>query len=131
MDAEAVVRGWLAEMEACVRAEDYARAREIFAPDVVGFGSVSPVLTGLDELERDQWRHVWGTIQAFTFRTDLLVWGASGAAPDTVWIACPWTSLRIDADGSTSSRPGRMTAVLQRRGGRWLAIHTHHSTCQA
>lgn len=122
--ADAVL-AWLSEMEACVRTRDYARGRAIFAPEVRAFGSRGGRLDGLDNLETDQWRRVWGTIQSFTFDRAALVWGAGG--PDLLWLACPWNSARPGADGALQPRPGRMTAVLARRGGRWLAVHTHHS----
>lgn len=121
---ESVALAWLAEMERCVRTEDYARGRGIFAPDVVAFGTRGARLVGLDAIEQDQWRRVWGTIRNFTFQTDQL---ASGATGDLLWLACPWTSEGVSADGLPFSRPGRMTAVLQHRDGRWVAIHTHFS----
>ncbi len=121
---EPTVRAWLSEMEACVRSEDYVQCRAIFAPDVVAFGTRGARLVGLDALERDQWRRVWGTIRDFTFLTDQLAWGAAG---ELIWLACPWTSAGVGPDGSPFARPGRMTAVLERRVGRWVAVHTHHS----
>jgi ketosteroid isomerase-like protein len=123
-NVEEAVVSWLREMEACVRAVDFARARNIFADDVVGFGSVSAMLIGLDALERDQWRRVWSVIRQFTFEIDALRCDLSG---DVIWLACPWTSKGQRADGSWIDRPGRMTAVLRRSGDRWLAVHTHHS----
>src|SRR5687767_5069867 len=96
------VRAWLAEMEACVRAEDYARGRAIFAPEVVAFGSRGARLVGLDTLERDQWRRVWGTIRDFTFLTDQLAWGGAG---ETIWLACPWTSTGTGPDRLPVDRP--------------------------
>jgi ketosteroid isomerase-like protein len=121
---EGDVLSWLREMEACVRAEDYARCRVIFAPEVVAFGSRGARLTGLEALERDQWRRVWGTIRDFTFLTERLAWGGSG---EMAWLACHWTSTGTGPDGLPVDRPGRMTAVLERREGRWVAVHTHHS----
>ena len=118
------VRDWLAEMERCVRDEAFARCRAIFAPDVVAFGSLGERLVGLDALERDQWRRVWPRIRGFTFDLDGLDWGGG----ETVcWLACPWTSEGTNGDGTTFRRPGRMTAVLERRDGDWVAVHTHHS----
>ena len=125
-DSATAVGAWLAEMEACVQAVAYERGRALFAPDVVGLGSRGAMLVGLEALERDQWRHVWGVTRGFTFRRDDLVWGVSGG-DDLIWLACPWDSVGFAADGSPVPRPGRMTAVLERRGGRWLAVHTHHS----
>jgi ketosteroid isomerase-like protein len=121
---EETANSWLREMEACVRDVDFVRARHIFSPDVIGFGSVSAMLIGLDALERDQWRRVWPAIRGFTFDTTKLRCGHGG---DFIWIACPWTSEGQAADGSWRDRPGRMTAVLKNEDGRWLAVHTHFS----
>lgn len=123
-DSHNIARAWLAEMESCVRAIDYERCRAIFAPNVVGFGTKAAIACGLDALEYDQWRHIWGTIRDFTFLLDDLHCGGSG---DAVWLACPWRSLGADETGGWVERPGRITAILERFGHRWLAVHTHHS----
>ena len=123
-DAETIARAWLAEMEACVRAEDYVRCRAIFAPDVVGFGTKAAAAIGLEALEREQWRHIWGRIRGFTFAVDQLHCARYG---DGLWLGCPWSSEGRGPDGAWRARPGRITAVLARRDGRWLAVHTHHS----
>jgi VCBS repeat-containing protein len=124
-EARSIAIAWLDEMQACVRAVDYDRCRAIFADDVVGFGTRIDAAVGLDALERDQWRHVWGRIRNFTFLTEQLhgaVYGEAG-----LWLACPWTSEGRGPDGAWRTRPGRITAVLECRDGRWLAVHTHHS----
>jgi ketosteroid isomerase-like protein len=123
-NVEETAKAWLREMEACVRAVDFDRVRSIFSPDVVGFGSVSAMLVGLDALERDQWRRVWPMIRGFTFETSDLRCGQDG---DIIWIACPWISQGQTADGLWQDRPGRMTVVLKYEDGHWLAVHTHHS----
>lgn len=122
---EAVVAAWLAEMEDCVRARDYARCRAIFADDVVAFGTRAALVFGLDALEHNQWRQIWGTIEEFTFLTDALHFRAYGE--QGIWLACPWTSQGRGLDGEWRERRGRITAVLERRGEPWLAVHTHHS----
>jgi ketosteroid isomerase-like protein len=124
-DSEAIVTSWLAEMQDCVRAKDYKRCRAIFADDVVAFGTRAALVSGLDALEHDQWRHIWGTIQEFTFLTDDLHYRAYG--DQGIWLACPWTSQGRGPDGEWHERRGRITAVLERRGDQWLAVHTHHS----
>jgi len=121
---ETIVQTWLAEMERCVRDVAFERCRAIFAPDVVAFGSLGERLVGLEHLERDQWRQVWPRIRDFTFDLDQLAWGGGGS---TLWLASPWISQGTSEDGSTFARPGRMTAVLERRDGSWVAVHTHHS----
>ncbi len=122
--ASMIASEWLAEMQACVQTVDFARCRAIFADDVVGFGTKIDAAIGLDALERDQWRHVWGRIRNFTFVTDQLHAGVHGGG---LWLACPWRSEGRGPDGEWRERPGRITAVLERRDGRWLAVHTHHS----
>ena len=122
--ALAVARTWLEEMQSCVRAVDYDRARAIFRPDVVGFGTYSGVLDGLDHLVAGQWRNVWGTIRDFTFRLDAVRAGGEGS---TVWLACPWDSVGVRPDGTTFDRPGRVTVVLLRDDDGWRAAHTHFS----
>ncbi len=124
-DVEGIARAWLAEMEASVRTEDYERCRAIFADDVVAFGTRAALVTGLEALERDQWRHIWGTIRGFTFLVGEL--HCRGYGDKGIWLACPWTSEGRGADGSWFERLGRMTAVLERQGDGWVAVHTHHS----
>ena len=121
----AIATSWLAEMQSCVRAVDFERCRAIFAADVVAFGSKAAVVSGLDALEFDQWRHVWPNIHDFTFLLDQMQCGSRGG--NLIWIACPWTSERTDEHGRPIERPGRMSAVLEKRGEAWLAVHTHHS----
>jgi ketosteroid isomerase-like protein len=123
--AHAIAMEWLAEMQACVRTVDFARCRAIFADDVVGFGTKAAIAVGLDSLEREQWRHIWGTIRSFTFVTTELHCARYGE--EAIWLGCPWTSEAPAPDGAWRHRPGRITAVLEWRDGQWLAVHTHHS----
>lgn len=124
-NAESIALDWLAEMQACVRAVDFERCRSIFATDVVGFGTRAAAVIGLDNLEQDQWRHIWGRIRNFTFLLPELhcaKYGDSG-----LWLACPWVSEAPTSEGEWRQRPGRITAILENRDERWLAVHTHHS----
>jgi ketosteroid isomerase-like protein len=122
--ALATARAWLTEMQSCVRAIDYDRARALFRPDVVGFGTYSGILDGLDHLVAGQWSNVWPTIRDFTF--DLAEVRAS-ADGNLLWAACPWDSLGTRPDGTTFPRPGRMTVILTRDSHGWRALHTHFS----
>lgn len=122
--AVATARAWLTEMHDCVRAVDFERARALFRPDVVGFGTYSGVLDGLDHLVAGQWSNVWPTISGFAFDLNEVRASADG---DLLWAACPWDSVGTRPDGSTFDRPGRMTVILVRDGGLWRAAHTHFS----
>jgi ketosteroid isomerase-like protein len=115
---------WLDAFAAAVRSVDYPAGRAMFADDVVGFGTVGVMLKGLATLEASQWRHVWGVTSGFHFHIDHLAWGESG---EVAWAAVPWTSWGRDPHGQTFERRGRGTYILHRRGGRLLAVHTHHS----
>jgi ketosteroid isomerase-like protein len=117
------IRSWLEEFSAAVRDVDYERGKAMFAPDVVGFGTYAGVRVGLEALVDGQWRNIWGVTRGFTFRLDEAHLGVSG---DQAWVAVPWDS-EGQRDGAWFDRPGRATIILERRNGRWLAIHTHFS----
>ncbi len=50
---------------------------------------------------------------------------------DRAWVAAPGDSLGVRPDGTTFSRPGRLTIAFEKRDGRWLARHTHCSLSPA
>jgi ketosteroid isomerase-like protein len=117
-------------MQECVRAVDYARARALFADDVVAFGTFAAVVVGRDRLEHEQWRHIWSTIEAFTFRVDELHCLGNDQA---LCVVVPWDSQGRRADGARFSRPGRATLLLVPRGidNAWMAVHSHFSLAPA
>lgn len=122
------LRAWFDEWGGYVAAVDFDAARALFHPEVVGFGTYMEYVRGLDELERRQWRSIWGTISGFHFATDRLICGASSDGRQA-WGIVPWTSTGYHEDGSAYERPGRATVLFVRddAGARWLAIHTHIS----
>jgi len=118
------IRAWLDAFAAAVKAEDYEAGKLLFAPEVVGFGTVGVMLRGLETLVDGQWKRVWGVTSGFRFYMNRLTSGVSG---DVAWAAVPWTSQGHARDGRVYERHGRATYVLHRRNGRWLAVHSHHS----
>ena len=122
--AVSVMTAWLRSLERCVRAVDFTAGRELFAPDVVAFGTRADVVSGLEALERQQWSGVWPNIRDFTIVMDQLHAGWDG---DLAWGVVPFTSTGFHADGTPFSRPGRATIIAERRDGRWLAKHSHFS----
>jgi ketosteroid isomerase-like protein len=123
-DTEAVLRAWLERFAACVRAKDFDAARPMIAEDVVSFGTRANVVAGRENLIAQQWRHIWPTIEGFTFNLDTLHWRQSG---DLAWAVLTWDSRGFRPDGTPFPRPGRATFAFARRDGRWLATHTHFS----
>jgi ketosteroid isomerase-like protein len=117
-------REWLLEMQACVRAIDYACARPLFAEDVVAFGTFAAVVSGRERLEHEQWRNIWPTIRDFTFRLDQLHCLGS---EDALCLVVPWDSVGRRDDGQPFDRPGRATLLLTSRDGRLIATHSHFS----
>ena len=124
--ARAPVRAWLEAFAAAVRDADYDAGARLFAPDVVGFGTVGVLLSGRDALVASQWKRVWGVTSGFHFDMTRLTCCVRG---DVAWLAVPWASRtgRGPADRGAFDRHGRATYVLERRTGRWLAVHSHHS----
>ena len=117
------IAAWITEFQTAVRGKDFDAGRRLFAPDAVAFGTFAAAVAGLDNIEREQWREIWPRIRGFTLEPGATI-GASG---DTAWIATGWSSEATAPDGRSFRRPGRATFVLERRAGRWLAVHSHVS----
>ena len=114
---------WLHTFEAAVSARDFETGRTMFADDAVAFGTWARAVSGLDNIIREQWHNVWPRIRGFRFDADARV----RTHGDTAWIATGWETEATGPDGRPFHRPGRGTFVLERRGGRWLAVHSHFS----
>jgi len=123
MTSESEVSTWLTEFEAAVRARDFATGRRMFAPDAVAFGTWARAVTGLDNIEREQWHNVWPRIRNFHFEEQPTV----RATGDSAWLAASWSSDATGPDGTPFERHGRATFILGRRDGRWVAVHSHVS----
>ncbi|MDQ6603424.1 MAG: nuclear transport factor 2 family protein [Chloroflexota bacterium] len=120
----AELHAWLEAFAICVRAQDFDGARPMIAEEVVSFGTKAAMVEGRENLIAQQWRHIWPTIQGFTFDLDTLHWHH---ADDTAWAVLTWTSRGSRPDGTPFPRPGRATFTFVRRDGAWLATHTHFS----
>ena len=118
------LRAWLRDWQARVRGVDFEGGRKMCAPEIVAFGTVTPMAEGIERVMDAQWHKVWGNIREFTVH-DAQARGA--IIGDQAWVATTWDSLGVKPDGSTFRRPGRCTVALVRRDGRWLATHTHFS----
>ena len=120
--------GWLAQWGECIAGLDFARARALFVPAVVGFGTWSDLLVGLDDLEARQWRAVWPAITDFRFDPGS-IWTEVSPDRRLGHLAAGWISTGAREDGAAFERPGRCTVTLRRAGidSPWLGTHTHFS----
>ena len=122
------IRDWFESWRQLIVDVDYDKARTMFAPDVVGFGTYMRLVRGIDELENEQWRSIWGRITEFRFDLDSMVTGTSDDKL-TGWGLSLWTSTGYTENGTPFERPGRSTVLLTRSDvdQPWQAIHTHLS----
>jgi hypothetical protein len=65
---ERELRAWLDAFATAVRDVDYDAGEQLFAPDVVGFGTVGVLLSGRETLMAAQWKRVWGVHQRVLLR---------------------------------------------------------------
>jgi len=110
-------------MEDCVRRCRFEAARDLFASDVVGFGTSTVLARGRDALEERQWRRVWQHTRGFAFSLEQM---RCFGGPEGLCVATTWESVGVRADGSTFPRSGRATLVLA-GGERLKAVHSHFS----
>lgn len=103
---------------------DYDAAEALFASDVVSFGTKATVVTGIEQLRREQWEGVWPYIDDFQIDLSQV---QAGGDERYAWGMVPWTSVGFDERGRRFNRPGRATVVMENRNGAWLAVHTHFS----
>lgn len=114
---------WLRVWERLINAGDYEAARRLFAPEVVAFGSLAQTMTGLDALEREQWRQIWGSIRGFAFDAPVHV----TMSAESMTLAVRWRSEGMAEDNGWYARSGRCTLVLERRGASLVCTHSHFS----
>ena len=122
--AQDAVLAWFTLLGELCAAVDYDTAEGIFAGDVVSFGTRADIVTGLDNLRRNQWEGIWGNIADFKIVPQSI---RGFGDQDVAWGVATWTSTGFDEAHQPFDRPGRATVTLARRDGAWLATHTHFS----
>lgn len=118
------IRTWLRRFAAAVRSRDYAAGARLFAPDVVGFGTVAADVRDIDALVARQWRVIWAASQDFDFDHSSSHVHVAG---DHAWAAALWSSSGQPGGKLARRRSGRATIVFRRINGRWRAVHSHFS----
>ena len=128
VDDVALVKKWFRRLSEQVQAVDFAGARQLFAEDMIAFGTFEDFVTGRDAVEQVQWRNVWPVTSGFHFRIDDI---RAIVSPDrlTAIGMAVFQSTGYHEDGTPYARPGRTTVALSRRavGEEWVADHTHMS----
>jgi hypothetical protein len=113
---------WLAAFVAAVRTNDTTAGRALFDQGVVGFGTRTAHVTGLDDLDADQWQQVWPLVADWEV-SDVVV-----VNDDPVCAVLAYRWRRTNLDGSTHH--GRATMVLIAANDTpagWRCIHSHFS----
>ena len=92
-------------------------------PDVVVLGSgTDEKRLGRSEL-REQLVRDWSQSDAFCVEFG---WHLVSAAGVVAWVTADMT-VRATIDGAAMTFPGRLTAVLEKRAGRWRWMQSHFS----
>jgi ketosteroid isomerase-like protein len=122
------VADWLKWWGERVADVDFKAVRPVFAEDAIAFGSRTEMMTSQAELERDQWRMVWPTIEDYRYDLSTLEVAMS---PDRLMAmgAVIFRSTGLHKDGGKFERNGRATVVLMRPaiGAPWICTHSHVS----
>ena len=119
---------WYARWDKFVAEVDFKPVREMFAEDVVAFGSKMEMMTSQEVLERDQWRSVWPSIEDYRYDLSTLEVVTS---PDRLMAmgAVLFRSTGIHPDGKKFVRNGRSTCTFMRTAisAPWICTHSHLS----
>ena len=119
---------WYARWGALVADVNFKAARPMFAEDAIAFGSKIEMMTSQAQLEREQWRAVWPSIENYRYDLSTLEVVTS---PDRLMAmgAVIFRSTGLHPDGKTFERNGRATVTLMREaiGKPWVCTHSHIS----
>ena len=119
---------WYARWDKHVRDVDFVPVREMFAEDAIAFGTKEEMMTSQPQLEREQWRQVWPSIEDYRYDLSTLHVVTS---PDRLMAmgAVMFRSTGFHPDGSKFVRNGRCTCTFMRSAvsAPWICTHSHLS----
>ena len=122
------VGDWYARWGEYVADVNFQPVREMFSEDTIAFGSKVETMTSQAELEREQWRAVWPSIEDYRYDLSTLEVITS---PDRLMAmgAVIFRSTGIHPDGKKFERNGRATCTFMRNaiGAPWVCTHSHIS----
>ena len=106
--------------------DNHEQLAELFAPDALFYGTGSAVVVtshaGVVEYFKSALTGTKGITKAVPFERKTLVLSDSVVA-----ISGKWQSERTLDGKMTTAGPSRVTAVLQKRGDKWLIVQFHNS----
>jgi ketosteroid isomerase-like protein len=122
------VADWIGHWGDLVADVNFKASRPLFAEDAVAFGSKVEMMTSQAQLEAEQWRAIWPTVEDYRYDLSTLELVTS---PDRLMAmgAVIFRSTGLHADGKKFERNGRATVTLMRGavGSPWICTHTHVS----
>jgi ketosteroid isomerase-like protein len=122
------VADWLARWGKLVADVNFKAVRPMFAEDAIAFGSKVEMMTSQAELEAEQWRAVWPTIEDYRYDLSTLEVVMS---PDRLMAmgAVIFRSTGVRENGAKFERNGRATVALMRPSiaAPWICTHSHVS----
>lgn len=122
---EAAVMAVLNKMAESYTGRDWEGLRATLAPDpdTVMFGTQADERrVGLAEIKTQAERD-WSQTEAGSMEYG---WSSISAAGPVAWAAAEMT-FKVKVEGQELAFPGRLTAVLEKRGEQWLIVHSHFS----
>jgi ketosteroid isomerase-like protein len=122
---EAAVRNVLDRLAQSYAQRDWEVLRAILAPDpdVLMYGTqADEKRIGLGEIKAQAERD-WSQSESGSIEYD---WTMVSAAGDVAWVAAD-VLFRATIEGQDLALPGRLTAVLEKRGDQWLIAQSHFS----
>lgn len=122
------IADWLARWGELVADVNFNAVRPMFAEDAIAFGSRVEMMTSQAQLEAEQWRAVWPSIEDYRYDLSTLEVVMS---PDRLMAmaAVIFRSTGLHTDGNKFERNGRATVTLMRpaMGAPWICTHSHVS----
>ena len=103
---------------------DYEGVRDLIPDDGAYYGSVVAIARGYEELYEKQFSKVSPNVDGFNIVPISISVHNSGSI---AWAICLFESSSAGVDGKTMERNGCMTFIFERRGEKWIMIHSHDS----
>lgn len=120
---KADVKDWLLQFAECVREQRFTEAKELFCPNVVGFGTRARRVASINDLCAEQWKRIWPNTKGFEFNFEELDFYHD---EHMVHVAVTWHSTARQF-GVNRRRAGRASILLLGKNGKLKCASSHFS----